>query len=73
MQLFELETSSTQLINSVTGLSVVINNLHSNYMYQVQVAAVTTGLGPYSVAVQSQLPEDSKKLIKFTHDNHFFL
>ena len=68
VQLFEVETSTTQIINYVTGLSVVVNNLRSNYMYQVQVAAVTTGLGPYSVTVKSQLPEDSEKLnlIKFT-------
>ena len=60
VQLFEVETSSTQIVNSVIGLSVTVGGLHPNYMYRVQVAAVTTGTGPYSDISLVQLPVSSK-------------
>ena len=67
VQLFEVETSSTQIINSVTGLSVTVAALHPNYMYRVQVAAVTTGLGPYSNISAVQLPVSSEFTTIITH------
>ena len=60
VQLFEVETSSTQIVNSVTGLSVTVGGLHPNYNYRVQVAAVTTGTGPYSNISLVQLPVSSE-------------
>ena len=55
----ELETSySFQL--ETTDLFVVANDLHPYYQYSCSVAAETVGLGPFSVAVIIQLPEDGK-------------
>lgn len=56
----EIETASTQIISSTNSLSVVVSNLHPNYMYEVQVAAITTGLGPYSEKAVTQLPVASE-------------
>lgn len=60
MLLYEVDTSSTQIVNQVVGTSVSVNGLHPNYMYEVQVAAVTTGLGPYSSKSVVQLPVASE-------------
>lgn len=62
--LHEVETASTQIISSVMGLSAIVTSLHPSYTYEVQIAAVTTGVGPYSLNVQSQLPEDSEHFNK---------
>ena len=56
----ETNTGSTQTIRSVNGLSVTATDLHPVYTYEIQVAAITTGIGPYSTQVRAQLPEASK-------------
>lgn len=63
----EMETASTQIVPSVAGLFVVVTDLHPNYHYEVQVAAITIGLGPYSNGVNTQLPVASELTILTVH------
>ena len=37
---------------------VIVDDLHPYYRYRCIVAAETVGLGPFSIAVTTQLPED---------------
>ena len=55
----ELETSSSFQLET-TDLFVIATDLHPYYQYSCSVAAETVGLGPFSVAVIIQLPEDGK-------------
>ena len=58
----ELDTGSTlQLETNNYDLFVVVGNLHPYYQYSCIVAAETVGLGPFSMAVIIELPEDGKK------------
>ena len=56
----ETNTGSTQTIRTINGLSVTATDLHPDYTYEVQVAAITTGIGLYSTQFGTQLPEASK-------------
>ena len=38
-------------------LQITVNNLHPYYVYHIRVAAVTVGIGPYSIEVSTQLLE----------------
>ena len=55
----ELETNSSFQLET-TDLFVVVDDLHPYYQYSCSVAAETVGLGPFSIAVIIQLPEDGK-------------
>ena len=49
---FQLETNN---------LYVTVQNLHPYYQYRCTVAAETVGLGPFSITVTINMPEDGKK------------
>ena len=55
----EMETSSSFQLET-TDLFIVVDDLHPYYQYSCSVAAETVDLGPFSVAVIIQLPEDGK-------------
>ena len=38
-------------------LQITVNSLHPYYNYHIRVAAVTVGIGPYSIEVTTQLLE----------------
>ena len=47
---------------AVNTTTLSVPTLHPFYTYQCKVAAVTVGLGPYSTAVEVELPEDGKQV-----------
>ena len=54
----EVQTDSTALhVLTSNTTSTVISDLHPSYQYEVQVAAVTVAIGPYSNTAVIQLPE----------------
>ena len=55
----ELDTQYN-ITRETTALSVVVDSLHPYYSYECIVAAETIGLGPFSVGVIIELPEDGK-------------
>ena len=58
---------------NMTTLSVP--TLHPFYTYTCIVAAVTVGLGPYSTAVEVELPEDGKQVysVPLLFETNFFV
>ena len=55
----ELNTGYTFLLET-TAVYVIVDDLHPYYRYRCIVAAETVGLGPFSIAVTIQLPEDGR-------------
>ena len=55
--IIELETGNVSCKTVENILQTTVTNLHPYYSYQVRVAAVTVGIGPYSTEVTLQLPE----------------
>ena len=68
----ELNTYTTFIyVLEATELSLVVDNLHPYYSYSCVIAAETIELGPFSVAVIIELPEDGKYFITlFVLVNH---
>ena len=64
VRITELETGQVRELN-VTETSVVVSGLHPFYQYRYIVAAVTVGVGPYSVASLVRLPE-ARMLIQYS-------
>lgn len=52
------QSEEKQTLNS-TSNNIVIHNLHPYYTYDFLVAAVTVGIGPYTIG-RSTLPQDSE-------------
>ena len=48
---------------SSTSMDVLIPDLHPSYDYSIEVAAVTTGTGPYSTALMVRTSDDGKLAI----------
>ena len=59
VNLTELESAS-QFQQTVDTSPMVVSSLHPFYTYEVEVAAVTVAVGPYSLPVSFQLPEDGE-------------
>ena len=55
----ELNTGSSFQLET-TDLFLVVDSLHPYYQYSCIVAAETVELGPFSIAVIIELPEDGK-------------
>lgn len=59
VNLNELDSAS-QLQQTVDASPMVVSSLHPYYTYEVELAAVTIAVGPYSLPVSFQLPEDGE-------------
>lgn len=55
----EVDTGNTTTYNS-SETSLTVGFLHPYYRYQVSVAAVTVGQGPFSATTTIQLPQDGE-------------
>ena len=58
----EMETGRSLSFTSANTTILSVPALHPFYTYTCIVAAVTVGVGPYSAAVEVELPEDSKQV-----------
>ena len=64
----EVQTDSTTLhVLTSNTTSTVISDLHPSYQYEVQVAAVTVAIGPYSNTAVIQLPESGTFTCSCSH------
>ena len=59
INLTELDSASQFQQTSDTS-PMVVSSLHPFYTYEVEIAAVTVAVGPYSPPVSFQLPEDGE-------------
>ena len=59
VRVYEVITNTTLTYNT-TEESLTVGFLHPHYQYQVSVAAVTVGQGPFSDASTIQTPQDGK-------------
>ena len=60
VRVLEVVTSTTLTYNT-TEESLTVGFLHPHYQYEVSVAAVTVGQGPFSDSVTIQTPQDGEQ------------
>ena len=60
VRVLEVVTSTTMTYNT-TEESLTVGFLHPHYQYEVSVAAVTVGQGPFSDSVTIQTPQDGEQ------------
>lgn len=54
---------STTLTMNVNSTSATVSNLHPSYNYSIEIAAVTTSVGPFSGAVSVKTHDDGELYI----------
>ena len=62
ISLLERETGSILSYTS-SNTTITISRLHPDYRYQIEISAVTVGMGPSSLPVTLLLPEDGMVLL----------
>ena len=63
-----METGRLLSFTAVNTTTLSVPTLHPFYTYNCIVAAVTVGLGPYSTAVEVEMPEDGKQVYSVGFD-----
>ena len=66
VRVYEVITNTTLTYNT-TEESLTVGFLHPHYQYQVSVAAVTVGQGPFSDAATIQTPQDGERERTYWH------
>ena len=49
---------------------LTVPSLHPFYAYTYTIAAVTTGIGPYSPALSFQMPEEGTSMMMYVHSHN---